>query len=107
VIGAAAMMSKDGCNVAKLCPFSLGVGIGFAKAIFMMVFAWAGWLGGYYLPMIQQMAGMLHGYAPTFVGGLWGGLWGLIVGFVFGFLVGFFYDMCLCCCKKYCSKDAK
>ena len=97
------MMNKDGSCPRLLCPFSLGVAFGIAKALCMLAFAWAGWLGGYGVSMIHDVANLYYGFAPTFVGGLYGALWGLIGGFIFGFVVGLIYDCCASCCAKKCG----
>ena len=100
------MKCENVCNISKLCPVSLGLAFGILKGLSLMILALAGTYG-YGLEMIQHISSMLHGYGPSFVGGLWGGLWGLICGFIFGALLALIYDCCLCCLKKSCSSDNK
>jgi len=97
------MLGKHDCVKAKLCPFSLGVALGVAEAVFMLLFAWAGHFWHYGTPIIHQIATLYIGYAPTIIGGVYGGLWGLLDGFVFGFIIALVYDFCLCCC---CAKTS-
>lgn len=94
------MMNDKSC--CKICPLSFGVAIGGAKALYMMFIAWVGLWFGYGLPLITHISTFIHGYAPTFVGGLWGGLYGFIDGFIFGFIAAFIYNLCVGCrsCKK-------
>jgi hypothetical protein len=101
------MMNKNQCST-KLSKCSLGLGIGIAEGLFMMLFAWAGWFFDYGTSLIEQVASFYYGYAATFVGGLWGGLWGFILGFFFGIVIAVVYNFCSCkCCKKYCSLENK
>ena len=103
------MNGKCGCGKGmRLCPFSLGIGIGVASGIFMIAFAWAAWLWGFGAAMIDQYSAFYYGYAPTFVGGLIGGIWGLVEGFIFGVIVALFYDLVARCCKgKCCAKSGE
>lgn len=95
------MMGKNGWSKTKLCPFSLGVGIGAAEGIYLFIFALAAKLGGYGVPLIEQIGHTFYGYAPTYIGAFIGGAWGFVDGFIFGLIVGFFYNLCMCCrCKK-------
>jgi hypothetical protein len=96
------MMNKDGCY-SKLCPVSLGVGLGVTEAIFMIVFAWAGLFFGYGIDMVHQISGVYIGYAPTIVGGLIGGGWGFVDGFIFGLIAGAIYNYCVCRCHGSCE----
>lgn len=99
------MFWKTG-ECSKLNMVSLGVALGLTKGLYMMLLAWAGWAGGYGLPMIHHIAEYHRNYAPDLVGGLMGGLWGFVCGFIAGFVIAFFYNWCLCCpvCKKFCKK---
>jgi len=97
------MFAKKECVKTKLCPFSLGIALGVASGLFLMLFAWAGHLWHYGLPLISQIATIFYGYAPTVLGGLYGALWGLLEGFIFGFIVALVYDFCICCC---CTKTS-
>lgn len=92
------MMGHQKC--ASLSPVSLGIGIGLACAIYMLIFAWAGWLGGYGKPMMDMWSAAYPGFAATFAGGIVGAVWGFAKGFIFGALVGFFYNKCLHCCSR-------
>lgn len=83
----------------KLSLLSLGIAIGFAEGLYMMVFAWLGWLWGYGIPIIHELATVM--FAPSFIGGIMGGILGFIDGFIFGVIVAIFYNLCVCCrCKK-------
>lgn len=101
------MMSGDECVKCKICPFSLGVAFGFVKGFSLMLMALAGYFFAYWLEAIQRVGSMLHGYDATIVGSFWGLLWGFLCGFICGFVLGFVYNYCLCCCKRYCSKEGK
>ena len=83
-------ISFQGINVMskKLNALSLAIAIGVSEGLGMMLFAWAGWLWGYGTPVIQQIASMFIGYAPSFGGGILGALWGFADGFTFGIVVG-------------------
>ena len=87
---------------ARLSVLSLGVALGITKGLYMLLLAWAGWLGGYGMPMIHRISEYHHAYAPDLMGGLIGGLWGFICGFIAGAVIAFIYNACLCCpfCKK-------
>lgn len=88
-------------HITKLSHFSLGIAIGFAEGLYMLVFAWLGWLWGYGVPLIHQLATVMYGYAPSFIGGIIGGILGFIDGFIFGIIVAVIYNLCVCCrCKK-------
>jgi hypothetical protein len=101
------MWRKTEGEIAKLCPFSLGVAFGVTEGLFMLGLAWAGWLGGYGLTLISSFGDVFSGFGPSFMGGLIGGGWGLLEGFIFGFIAGVIYDCCLCCCKKSCRSSEK
>ena len=88
-------------NTNKLSFLSLGIAIGFAEGLYMMVFAWLGWLWGYGVPIIHELATVMYGYAPSFIGGIMGGILGFIDGFIFGAIVAIVYNLCTSCrCKK-------
>lgn len=94
-------------NQYRLCACTLGVAIGVAKGLFLMLLAWVGLVWGAGLPLVQHMGTFLQGYAPTLSGGLIGGAWGFAVGFVSGLVIGWVYNLCLCCgkfCGKFCGK---
>ncbi len=95
-------MEKKCCST-RICSPALGVAFGLATGIMMMLFAWAGWLWHIGVGMIEQYAAVYHGYAPTFVGGLFGLLWGVIDGFIFGLIAGWIYNCCARCC--HCAKS--
>lgn len=101
------MMDDKQCVRTKLCAFSFGIALGVTEAIFMMVLAWVAGFCGYGDLMVQQIATVYYGYAPSFVGGILGGLWGLADGFVFGLVAGWIYNCCLCHCHKRFSGEAK
>src|SRR5690348_3842366 len=101
------MKAKEVCAKAKLSTVSLGIAFGVTEALFMILFAWAGWLFGYGISMIHQIASVYYGYAPSFSGGLLGGAWGLVDGFVFGVVAGFIYNLCFGYCSKSCSSEGK
>jgi len=95
------MMSKNESTKAKLSIISFGIGIGVAEGLYMLLFAWAGKLFDYGLPLIQQLATVMHGYAPSFMGGIIGGIWGFVDGFIFGLIAALVYNLCFCCrCGK-------
>lgn len=90
----------------KLCPLSLGIALGIAKALFVMLFVWYAWLSGH-VTMFTEIG---FGITPTFAGGLIGGAWGFLCGLIFGFIVGLIYDFCVdrCkCCKWKRSVDSE
>ena len=94
------MISKNECVKIKLSVSSLGIAFGVAEALFMMLFAWSGWVWGYGATLINQVSTVYYGYAPTLTGGLWGGLWGLVDGFIFGIVAASIYNLCLTFCSK-------
>jgi hypothetical protein len=94
------MWCKSGSSKGKICPFSFGIAFGVAEGLFMLVLAWAGWLCGSGMAMIDHISSFMDGYGPSLMGGLVGGGWGLLYGFIFGFVVGIIYDLCVCCCCK-------
>jgi hypothetical protein len=85
---------------SRLSPVALGVGFGLACAIYMLIFAWAGWLGGYGKSMTDMWAAVYPGFDATFAGGIVGAVWGFAKGFIFGVLTACFYNMCLRCCSR-------
>lgn len=90
----------------KLSAVWFGVAIGVTTGIFMMLFAWAGRLWGYGIPIIHDISSVYLGYAPSLVGGLLGGLWGFVDGFIFGIVTGWIYNLCVSCsCKKSSSPN--
>jgi hypothetical protein len=90
-----------------LCPVSFGVAMGVISGLYMAVLAWAGWIWGFGLILVDQYSAVYYGLAPTFMGGVIGGFWGLIDGFIFGFVLAFIYNLCLHCCKSCkCCKTA-
>jgi len=92
------MDSKCKCSGGvRLCPVKLGISFGVASAIFMIVVAWAGWLGGYGKSLVDVWSATYPGFAPTFVGGLAGAVWGFVYGFFFGAISGLVYSCCSRC----------
>lgn len=99
------MTYKDGeCVKALLCPVSLGIAFGVTKGLFLLLFAWSGWLFHYGTAFVERLALYYHGYDASFVGGLIGGAWGLVGGFIFGLVVGLIYDFCVSRCGGCSSK---
>lgn len=83
-----------------ISPCALGTALGLIKGIWMLGLAWAGWLGGYGLGMIERIQSFHHGYGPTMMGGVIGGVSGFICAFIFGFILAWLYNVCLSCCSK-------
>jgi hypothetical protein len=94
------MINQNECIKTKLSPVSFGIAFGFTEGVFMLLFAWVGWLFGYGDALIQQIAGIYIGYAASFFGGILGGIWGFVDGFVFGIVAAAVYNFCLSRCKK-------
>jgi hypothetical protein len=89
----------------KLCACALGIAIGVAKGLFLMILAWIAWIWSVGTPLVQYIGLFMHGYAPTLMGGFVGGGWGFLVGFISGLVVGWVYNLCLCCgSSKFCGK---
>jgi len=104
-------MTENKCGT-RLCAPGLGLAFGIACALFMIVFAWSGWLWNYGTAITTEYAAVYYGYAPTLIGGLIGGLWGLLEGFIFGLIVGWVYNgIARCCrcssCRCSCCCDTK
>lgn len=97
------MSCEDGSVKSKLSPCSLGFAMGIIKGLYLLIFSWVAWLGGYGTAMVEHYSHFVYRYAPDFVGGLFGGLWGFICGFIFGFILAWLYNFCSCCCKKSCK----
>lgn len=91
-------------DAAKLSPVALGSALGLVKGLWMLGLAWAGWLAGVGMVMIERISQYHPGYSASFMGGVIGGLTGLVCGFIFGFVIAYLYNACLRCCKK--SSDA-
>lgn len=92
---------RGNCCRTKLCPFSLGLGIGLTCGL--AIFLWSLWL------LYAGPTPMMAEYHIS-VSSVWEGvvlaLWGLLKGFIFGFFVALFYDLISCCCKsKWCCKS--
>ncbi|OGT58371.1 MAG: hypothetical protein A3F14_02170 [Gammaproteobacteria bacterium RIFCSPHIGHO2_12_FULL_43_28] len=90
--------SCDTCCKLKWC--ALGCGFGVAEGFFMLLFAWAAWLFGAGMPMVDLIGGAYWGYGPSFIGGIVGFIYGFIIGFIFGFIVAWIYNLCVCCRKS-------
>jgi len=99
------MVNNKKCT--RICVVSLGIALGVAKGLGMMLFAWAGWLWGHGVTMIDQVGLMYHGFAPTFKGGLVGLGWGFLCGFILGVVIAFVYNLCVSCCPAGCCKVEK
>lgn len=95
------MMNQSECTKTKLSAYALGVAFGVTEALFMLFFGWVAWIFGYGTFIIDIIAHVYIGYAPTFLGGIYGALWGLLDGFIFGLIAGYIYNRCyMLCCKK-------
>lgn len=90
---------------ARLSKFALGIAFGITKGLSIMILAWAGAYWGYGASISDTIATLYPGYAMTIQGGLIGGLWGLVCGFIFGFILAWIYNLVLCWCRGYCSRD--
>lgn len=101
------MINGEKCTKTKLSVCSFGVAFGVAEGLFTLLLAWSGWLFGYGTGLMEQLGGLYHGFAPTFMGGLFGGIEGFVVGFLFGIVAGWVYNFCLCYCCRKCSTDNK
>jgi hypothetical protein len=80
---------------SKLCPCALGFTVGVFKGLCLMLLALAGFFGGYGLPMVEHIAGIYPGYAPTILGGIFGGLYGFVGGYVFAMIFACVYNFFL------------
>jgi hypothetical protein len=83
----------------RFCAPALGLAFGIACGLFMMLFAWAGWLWNYGNALTTQYSLVYYGYAPTLLGGLIGGFWGFLEGLIFGLIVGWMYNAVARCCR--------
>lgn len=92
-------------NCTRLCIPCLGIGLGLAYGILMMLFAWAGWIWGFAATAIDQASLVFRGYGPHFMGGVIGFGWGLLEGFVIGVIIAAVYNCCMGCCKM-CAPEA-
>ena len=94
-------MSEESVVVyGKLSPFSLGLAIGVAKGAFMLLLAWSAYFFGYGKALVEHIAVMHHGYAPSIMGGIVGGVCGLVVGFVIGAVVALLYNYFVARCPS-------
>ncbi|MDA8561510.1 hypothetical protein N9L02_00165 [Gammaproteobacteria bacterium] len=100
---------SEKCKSMKLSAAALGVSLGLVTGLFMMFFAWAGWMYGYGTTIIEQWGAIYPGFEATLVGGFLGLAWGFLEGFIIGIFWAWFYNMCLCCCRccSCCSKKEK
>ncbi len=102
------MMDKNGkcCGARKkrLCPVSLGFGLGIASGLAMLLLALANMQWGYGTQILALSATVDPGFAATGMGALIGLGWGFLKGFVFGFVVAVFYNLCARCCSRMCRK---
>lgn len=90
------MMNHHCCRLGVF-PFALAIGITSGLGMLIM-----GLLAMHYhwgTPVVNLVASLYKGYAPTVEGALWGGLWGFIDGFICGIVIVFIYNICIRCCK--------
>lgn len=90
------------CKCRSLSPLAFGVSLGIVNGIFMMLFAWAGWLYAYGTNVIDLWATVYPGLGASLKGGLVGLAWGFLEGFVLGLLWAWIYNLCMCCCRSCC-----
>jgi hypothetical protein len=93
-------MMNDNYVYSRISTCCLGVALGLAKGLGMLIFAWVAWNWGYSVDMVNSIGTIFHGYAPTLMGGFYGFGWGFLCGFIAGILIAMFYNMCLRCCHK-------
>jgi hypothetical protein len=91
------MVSHSYCT--KLSPCAFGFALGITNGLGMLILAIAAAQWGYGTILVDNIASVYHGYAPSFAGGLYGAVWGFGEGVVFGLITGWIYNLCLCCCK--------
>lgn len=83
-------MAKE--KSAKLSIIGLGLGIGIAWGLCMILVGWTS-MFGWGNEFVQVMSSIYIGYEDSFIGGIIGGIWGFFDGFIFGAVVSFFYNM--------------
>jgi ABC-type multidrug transport system permease subunit len=83
-------------NRTKLSVWAFGLALGITKALFLLVIAWVALFSGYGMGMVHDVGTYFHGYAPTFLGGIFGAILGFICGFIFGVIFAWIYNLCAC-----------
>ena len=95
-----AVMSNEEGVCVKLSACSLGLALGILKGVGLMLLAFAGVWWGYGSEMISHLGLYYHGYAASYVGGLYGLALGFVCGFIGGYLIAKLYNYILVRCKK-------
>lgn len=84
----------------KLHPVRLGIALGITWAIGMFLLGLCSWHFNFGVDLLDIMASLYPGFAPSLMGSLMGALWGFVDFFITGLLIGFFYNWCACWCPK-------
>ncbi len=82
----------------SVCSFAFALGI--TNGLGLLLLAVAGLYFNYGLVAIQEISMLYHGYAASWMGGLFGLGWGFLDGLVFGIVLALIYNLCLCYCGK-------
>ena len=78
--------------MGKLSVTALAVSLGVTWAFYMMCVGWCA-MFGWGTRVVEVMATLYIGYAPTMLGGLIGALWGFIDGAIAGIIIALIYNL--------------
>lgn len=77
----------------KLNVYNLGLAIGIATGLGVLILGIAGWLFGVWTTAIDLTATFYKGYTPTLGGSIIGAIWGFIDGFIGGVVIAWIYNI--------------
>ena len=76
----------------KLNVLHLGYAIGIICAIYVLFLGFAAWLFNWGTPLLNTIATLYKGFAPTFTGSIIGAVWGFVDGFIAGVVIAALYN---------------
>jgi hypothetical protein len=81
-------MSED----HRLGVLGFALALGVTGAVFMLFLGLAGWLFDWGTALVNLIASLYIGFAPTFPGSILGAIWGFIDGFIGGVVLAWTYN---------------
>ncbi len=77
---------------APLGVISFGLALALTSAVFTFVLGLMAAFFGWGLVIVQVLASLYIGYAPTFVGTIAGAVWAFVDGFIAGVMIAWLYN---------------
>jgi tetrahydromethanopterin S-methyltransferase subunit G len=83
---------RIGSPVSRLSVLGLGLAVGIALAVFMLLTGLSAWLLNFGNAWVELLSAVYIGFEATFLGSIIGAIWGFVDGFICGIIIAWIYN---------------